>query len=149
MRSIANNLAFTKKRVCRKFEKSLTQRREGAKSELTIFAPSRLCVRKFHAAIFLLLRVFKITLQWCSLRTLKTNGVELGEMTSGLWGSPSAIYRALTESFFATVHGLGSKNPTSLNFPSVNHSRFILGQHRNNWSMLPLRTLSIPRIERQ
>ena len=32
--------------------------RKGAKSELTIFAPSRLCVRKFHAAIFLLLRIF-------------------------------------------------------------------------------------------
>ena len=29
---------------------------------------------------------------------------------------------------------------------SVNHSRFILGQHGNNWSILPLRTLSIRRI---
>ena len=28
-------------------------------------------------------------------------------------------------------------------------SRFILGQHRNNWSISRLRTLSIRRIERQ
>ena len=45
---------------------SLAHRRRKV-NELTIFAPLR---EKFHAEIFLLLRVFKINLQWCSPRSL-------------------------------------------------------------------------------
>ena len=51
----------------------------------------------------------------------------------------SVIRLGLSVNSFVAVHGFGSKNKMSLNFPgvSVNHSRFILGQQRKNWSFYP------------
>ena len=57
----ATYLAFVRIPVCRKSgKKTLAKARRRKVNELTIVAPLR---EKFHAAIFLLLRVFKITLQ--------------------------------------------------------------------------------------
>ena len=52
----ATNLAFVRNRVCRKSgKKPHAKARRRKVNELTIFAPLR---EKFHAAIFLLLKVF-------------------------------------------------------------------------------------------
>ena len=77
------------------------------------------------------------------------NGLRLNETFGPVFYS--VIRLGLSVNSFVAVHGFGSNNRMSLNFPgvSVNHSRFILGQQRNNWSILPLRWLSIRRIERQ